>query len=167
MTNLHYPACIRELYESEIFGEAVSLALVEAAKNERDKYHFGTLLQLETETKARLRPFLRKYDLSLSEEMDLPDIEAIVAGYRAANWEDFMGGLVATVKPFLARFEEIASVGPTEDKDVLESMVRHEAAILKWLEIERSGGAESSLDDLIAQLQYPLPRPTSQAAAHQ
>jgi hypothetical protein len=53
-----YPACIRDLYESEIFGEAVFLALVEIARDPREKYQLGTLLQLETETKARLRPFL-------------------------------------------------------------------------------------------------------------
>ena len=46
MNTLAYPACIRELYESEIFGEASALALIEAAKNDRDRYYFGTLLQL-------------------------------------------------------------------------------------------------------------------------
>jgi hypothetical protein len=38
-----------------------------AAKNEREKYHFGTLLQLETETKARLRPFLVRHGLEVDE----------------------------------------------------------------------------------------------------
>ena len=51
MSDMAYPACIRELYESEIFGEAVFLALVDIAKSPREKYQLGTLLQLETETK--------------------------------------------------------------------------------------------------------------------
>lgn len=55
MTKTDYPACLRELIESEIFGESFSLALLEEAKADRD-YYFATLLQLETETKARLRP---------------------------------------------------------------------------------------------------------------
>ena len=55
MAQVDYPACLRDLIESEIFGEAVSLALLEVAKNERNRYHFATLLQLETETKARQR----------------------------------------------------------------------------------------------------------------
>ena len=62
MSSVDYPACIRELYESEIFGEAAALAWVEVARNDRDRHHLGTLLQLETETKARLRPFLLKHD---------------------------------------------------------------------------------------------------------
>ena len=49
MGELNYPECIRELYESEIFGEALTLALLEVAKNDRERYHQATLLQLETE----------------------------------------------------------------------------------------------------------------------
>jgi len=37
MAELKYPECIRELYESGIFGEALSLALLEVAQNERER----------------------------------------------------------------------------------------------------------------------------------
>ena len=47
MTDIEYPACLRELLESEIFGEAVSLALLMVARTERDRYQFATLLHLE------------------------------------------------------------------------------------------------------------------------
>ena len=53
MSKVQCPECLRELVDSEIFGEAVSLALLNVAKSDRDRYHFATLLQLETETKAR------------------------------------------------------------------------------------------------------------------
>jgi hypothetical protein len=36
-------------------------------------------------------------------------------------------------------------------------MVIHEASILKWLQIEAEGESSSSLDDVVAQLQFPLP----------
>ena len=42
MSDLEYPACINELYQSEVLGERAFLALMAAAKNERKKYHFGT-----------------------------------------------------------------------------------------------------------------------------
>ncbi len=160
MNKTDYPACIRELYESEIFGESVFLALIEVARNDRDRYHFGTLLQLETETKSRLRPFIFKYDISLSEVMNMPDIKMIVAGYRQASWGEFVAANIPVVQSFLSRFIEIADAGPAGDQAILDSMVRHEAAILKWLEIEKGGGSESSLDDIIEQLQYPLPTPS-------
>lgn len=159
MDDLEYPACIRELYESEIFGEAFSLALVEVAKNDRDKYHFGTLLQLETETKARLRPFLSKYGVSLSEDMDLAEIGAAVAAYKALSLKEFAAAMKPAVQNFLSRFEEIAGIGPAEDREVLDSMVRHESAILRWLDMESAGNTEGSLEGMIGQLQYPLPKP--------
>ncbi|MGI9265528.1 MAG: hypothetical protein ACR2QU_11415 [Gammaproteobacteria bacterium] len=157
MTDLNYPECIRELYESEIFGEALTLALLEVAKNERDCYHHGTLLQLETETQARLRPLLYKYGISLSKDMDLASVPEIVAAYQNASWQDYVGGTIPIVKQFLERFEEIASAGPEEDQEYLQSMIRHETAILRWMEMEAAGDTEGSLDAVIGELRYPLP----------
>ena len=38
-------------------------------------------------------------------------------------------------------------------------MIPHEAAIVRWARTERDGEPEGSLDDIIAQLKYPLPVP--------
>jgi len=161
MSDMEYPACIRELYESEIFGEAASLAVLAVTKNERDRYHMGTLLQLETETKARLRPFLTKHGITLSEQMPLNDVDGIVDAYKEHNWQEFAAAIKPVVDDFLHRFKEIVQLGPEEDRDVLESMVRHESAILQWIELESKGADDSSLDSIIAELQYPLPKPSS------
>ena len=158
MTAVDYPACLRDLIESEIFGEAVSLALLEVAKTERDRYHFATLLQLETETKARLRPLLYKHGVSLSEKMPDDQIEEIVQGYLDSSWEEFAAANKAVVEDFLQRFREIAAAGPVEDREILESMIRHESAILRWFDMESRGETQGSLDRIIDELQYPIPR---------
>lgn len=157
MEDLSYPACTRELYESEILGETLFLALVEEAKTPRDRYHLGTLLQLESETKARLRPLLFKHGVSLDEAMDLTLLELAIGAYRDLSWPEFMGLNVSVVEGFLARFEAIVKVGNAADREILESMVRHEAAIVRWATMERDGNVDGSLDDVIAQLHYPLP----------
>jgi hypothetical protein len=157
MAEIDYPACIRELYESEIFGEALTLALVAVSKSDRERYHNGTLLQLETETKARLRPFLYKYGISPSEETDLAAIPQLVASYEAVSWREFMGVTIPVVQQYLARFKEIARAGSEEDQEYLQSMIRHEASILRWMEMEAAGETEGSLDAIIEQLQFPLP----------
>ena len=156
MTDIEYPECLRELIESEIFGEAVSLALLEVAKNERERYHLTSLLQLETETKARLRPLLYKHKLPLSENIPLKHIEGIVHGYINCGWEEFTKANIGIVEGFLSRFKEIAAAGPNEDREILESMIRHESAILRWFEMESRGEKEGSLDDMLAELQYPV-----------
>lgn len=157
MTAVDYPACLRDLIESEIFGEAVSLALWEVARNDRERYLFATLLQLETETKARLRPLLYKHGVPLYEEAPTEQIRDIVKGYLDSSWEDFAGFNKEVVLGFLARFKEIAEAGPAEDKEILNSMIRHERAILKWFDMESRGETEGSLDAIIDELQYPLP----------
>ncbi len=100
MTTVDYPNCLRDLIESEIFGEAVSLALLEVAKTDRDRFQFATLLQLETETKARLRPLLYKYGVSLTEKMPLEDVEGIVQGYVEGSWEAFAAANIEVVEGF-------------------------------------------------------------------
>lgn len=158
MTTVDYPACLRDLIESEIFGEAVSLALLDVAKTDRDRYHLATLLQLETETKARLRPLLYRHGISLSEEMPLEHIDGIVQGYLDSTWEDFAAANIDVVKGFLGRFQEIVAAGPSEDREILESMIRHEEAILRWFEMESRGNTEGSLDAILSELQHPLPQ---------
>lgn len=112
MSEVAYPACIRALYESEIFGEASFLALIKIATNERDGYQFGTLLQLETETKARLRPFLSNHGIDLSESMDLGDVAGVVAACEQQDWQEFTGAIIPIVSDFLERSKEIAAAGP-------------------------------------------------------
>lgn len=81
MTQLECPTCLRELYAREIVGEALSLAIPPLARIEPERYHYGTPLQLETETetKARLRPLLHKYGMSLSEDADRSAVAALPA----------------------------------------------------------------------------------------
>jgi hypothetical protein len=155
--NLSYPACTRELYESEILGETLFLALVAEAKGPRDRYHLGTLLQLESETKARLRPLLYKHGVSLDQVADLSLVDTAIELYRDVSWPEFAALNVPVVEDFLARFETIAQIGDEADHEILESMVRHEASILRWATMERDGVVDGSLDDVIAQLNYPLP----------
>jgi hypothetical protein len=151
-----YPGCIRELYESEIFGEAVFLSLVAIAKNPREKYQLGSLLQLETETKARLRPFLFRHGISLDETTDLAGVAVATEFYQALSWPEFTEANIPIVQGFLSRFEAILELGPAADKNILQSMVDHEASILKWVTMESDGITNGSLEDVIAQLRYPL-----------
>ena len=111
MAQVKYPECIRELYESEILGEALCLALLEVATNDRERYVHGTLLQLESETQARLRPFLYKYGISLSKDVHLGLVAELVASYRKGTWQDYCNGSIPVAKQFLSRFEEIAAAG--------------------------------------------------------
>jgi hypothetical protein len=158
MQNPEYPGCINELYQSEVLGEKAFLALINIANNDREKYHIGTVLQLETETKARLRPFMLKHGFDLVENPGAELVDQIVTAYRENDWLDFLAGLRPLVDDFVARFKEIALAGPAEDQEILQSMVAHEEAFVSWIEKEAAGEADS-LGAIISQLQYPLTAP--------
>lgn len=157
MDSLSYPECTRVLFESEILGEAVFRALVAEARSGRERYHLGTLLQLETETKARLQPLLYKHGVSLDEEMDLSLLDIAVATYKESTWPEFTAANIPIVEDFISRFEAIVKVGDDADRDILDSMVRHETSILRWATMESEGRIDGSLDDIIEQLVWPLP----------
>ena len=159
MSDLDYPACISELYQSEVLGEAAFLALIKVAKNKREKYHFGTLLQLETETKARLRPFLFRHGLALDESQgDGEVVSGFLALYQDNDWIDFLAQLKPMIDQFVTRFREIAEAGPPGDKAILESMIRHEESYVHWIQKE-TAGEEGALDVALSQIQYPLSAP--------
>ena len=130
-----------------------------AANNERKKYHFGILLQLESGTKVRLRPFLQKYGMKFIEEPSSgEEVAGFVALYQQSTWLEFLAAFKPIADQFLARFQEIANAGPAEDQDVLQSMIKHEKSFVHWIEKE-TAGEEGSLDAAISQLQYPLAAP--------
>jgi hypothetical protein len=159
MTDTAYPQCVAELYRSEVLGEAVFLALWSRAKSEEQRYKFATLLQLETETKARLRPLLAKYGLGFDGEDASAPAASAAADFEAGGWSSFVEGTLNVVHYFVGRFEQIERLGPAEDAEILHSMVVHERAIQDFLEAERDGRPEGSLRSVIALLQYPLPNP--------
>lgn len=156
MSEADYPGCINELYQSEVLGEAAFLGLIKVARSERDRYHFGTLLQLETETKARLRPFLLGHGLELDESQGGAEaVAGFVALYQDHDWSEFLTQLRPVIDQFLGRFREIADMGPEEDKAILESMVLHEESFVHWIEKELAGES-GSLDVALAQIKNPL-----------
>jgi len=149
---------VRELYRSEIFGERITLVLLEYAQDPVQHYKLATLLQLETETKARLRPFLMRLGLSLSEDDVSAELAETTQAIAHGSWREVMAGMRESVTGYVARFEEIERLGPEEDREMLHSMVVHERSILTFAERELAG-APGSLDDIIVQLCYPLPCP--------
>lgn len=154
---LTYPSCIRKLYESEANGEKIYSALLAAAKSERDRYHFATLLQLESETRARLLPFLFGHRVLPSAPDIGPFVDNAVAVYEKQGWQALMAASRPVVLKGIAEFVAIAALGPPEDAEILAGMVRHEKAILQWVDAELAGHGEASLAAVIAELAFPLP----------
>ena len=146
---------LRELYDGELLGEAFFEILIQTYPDQKQK--LITALQLETETKARLRPFLVKAGIPLN------DIgEARNSGYELATafqgltWESAMQQLVEVLKPAVDRYQEILTSAPAEYRDLADSMLIHEESLLKFAMLELEPAGEDSLLAINEQLVFKI-----------
>ena len=153
--NAAYRAGLQTLYDGEVMGERLLLALHPSAHSPHEADCFAHILQLETETKARLRPLLLKYGMSLAENADLGGIPARLAGYASQTWRAYNAATATRLAAVLQRYEAIAALGPAEDQPILQAVVRHEAALLDWARAEAAGETGQSLAPIVALLCFP------------
>ncbi len=150
-----YRSGLQALYDGEVMGERLLLALHAAARTPRQARHFAAILQLETETKARLRPLLLRQGMSLAETADLGGVPGRVEDYRRLDWRAWTAASAERLAPIVVRYTAIAALGPAADQSELAAVVAHEAALLRWAEMEAGGETEASLDAILALLRFP------------
>jgi len=149
-----------EEYQGELLGEVFFSELAKRFESRQHQYKLATLLQLETETAARLRPTALEFGLDLFYRDEYREMgDEFLKSCEGMDWKDLMTLLGTAVEPFVKRYIEIAEIAPPEYKDLADSMVVHEKAIQTFARLELSGDAEHSLDDVIEQLKFPLKRP--------
>ncbi len=137
-----------------MLGEVFFTGLLEHLENPQHRYKLATLLQLETETKARLRPTVLELGVELDESRKIG--HDFLKSCEGMDWKGLMTHLETVVEPYVKRYSEIAEIAPPEYKDVADSMVVHEASIRTFARLEASSDTEHSLDDVIKQLRFPL-----------
>lgn len=149
----------RYMYQGEVFGEAILAAYVALEPDANRRYKWGTILQLETETKARLRPFMMRLGLSIAQDDVSEQLKEFVQKFASKSWRDHMQEFASITSVYLEKFRAIAHAAPDGEREVADSMVTHEAAIHRFTQLELDGDGDNSLNDVIAQLQYPLANP--------
>jgi len=150
---------LSELYQGEVIGEVVFSRLLTRFGSADQQYKLASLLQLETETKARLRPTAMKLGVDLVELDESHDRgEEFDRSFEGMDWRAAMAHLARVVVPYVERYRQIAETAPTEYKELADSMVAHELAVQNYAELEAAGQGDNSLDGVVKQLIFPLPR---------
>ena len=153
-----YGPALYEQYQGEVTGEVALNRLLVRFQSPRQQYLLGTVLQLETETKARLRATVALLGLDIVESE-----EAQRAGNELADvvdgldWQSSMKTLGDALTPVVTRFEDIAEIGPEEYQDLAESMVVHEKLIKQLFDDEAQGAGLSAAAEISSQLRFALP----------
>lgn len=155
---------LQDLYQGEIIGEALFDRMLDFYEDPVHRYKVALMLQLETETKARLRPAMLELGI------DIRELEAsraagleMAASLAGKSWTGAMTMLHEALLPFVDRYTGIAAQAPAAYRELAQSMVRHETSLLRFAAAESAGDTANSTTDIIAQLQYPLPHPVSAA----
>lgn len=150
---------IEELYQGEVFGEALFDEMLHHLSSDDERLKIAELLQLETETKARLRPLMISLGKSVSS-----DPNQVQAGRDTAKaiatlpWEVKIATILQTLSEhFLPRFKEIAAdarMQPSHLREIADSMVEHETALVEFAKAETRGETNTSLSHVTRLLSH-------------
>ena len=159
MSLVEFKKGLSEEYQGEVIGEVFFGGLLERFDSPEHRYKLATLLQLETETKARLRPAALELGVELAEFDESRKLgHDFIKSCDGMDWKAMMTYLATIVEPYVKRYSDIAEIAPPEYKEVADSMVVHERSVQTFARLEASGETEHSLDDVIKQLKFPLKR---------
>jgi hypothetical protein len=163
MTIAQQQATLAEFYQGEILGEAMFDTMLQSATTASERYKIGLMLQLETETKARLRPVLAAQGVSLQEDPGMrPEGERFARELASATWNQKMRTLADSIgQTWLPRYRELTAALPQHLRAVGQSMVEHEQALMEMARREAQGDSERSHEPVHELLAHPLPRPPS------
>jgi hypothetical protein len=151
---------MNELYQGEVLGEVLFNCMLGLFHEPEHRYKLAVMFQLETETKARLRPALMQLGLDIVESEESRGAgQEVATSLEGMDWKSAMAALRDLVKPYVARYREIADSAPPEFRAVAESMASHEKSLFDFLELEAGGDGESAFAAIVAQLHNVLPAP--------
>ena len=153
MSSEQFKSGLSELYQGEILGEALFDQMLTYFQSPDKQYKLSLLLQLETETKARLRPALALLGIDFKEQAEFRKIGLdIASSLKGKSWEETMVTLREIVEPAVSRYKEIASCAPPEYIEIAEFMVAHENSLYEFLQLELDGKGELSIDKIYDQI---------------
>ncbi|MEH6556973.1 MAG: hypothetical protein V7459_02540 [Oceanicoccus sp.] len=160
MSSEQFKQGLSELYQGEILGEALFDQMLTYFQSPDHQYKLSLLLQLETETKARLRPALALLGIDFKEQAEFRKAGLdIASSLKGKSWEETMVTLRDIVEPAVSHYKEIASCAPPEYLGITELMVAHEKSLYDFFQLELEGSGELSIDKIYQQIHYKFSPP--------
>ena len=133
--NPRFKECLLEVYHAEQTGEIIFELMLKNAQNKEEYFVFGSMLQLETEAKAIMRPTLVELELSIEEDVSLrKQGVAIGETFKEIPFVELIQNIEQSVKNiYLPQYEELETLVTEEDTEYFKLarfMGDHERALL-------------------------------------
>lgn len=153
---------VAEMYQGEVYGEAFYCALLQHFDSPVQKHLIATLLQLETENKARLRQIVFENGGDVIEsDASRDDARDFIRQVEHMSWTDATAYMVAASVEFQDRYREIVKTVPDALKPVVNYMIEHEDLIIAAMRLASEGEDEKAIDLVSEQLMLPLVKPAA------
>jgi len=153
---------VAEMYQGEVYGEAFYCALLHHFTTPVQQHLIATLLQLETENKARLRQIVFEHGGDVVEsDASREDARDFIRQVEDMSWTDATAYMVAASVEFQDRYREIVKTVPETMKPVVNYMIEHEDLIIAAMRLASEGEDEKAIDLVSDQLMLPLTRPVA------
>jgi hypothetical protein len=153
---------VAEMYQGEVYGEAFYCALLDLFHSPLQKHLIGSLLQLETENKARLRQIVYQHGGDIVEsDASRNDARDFIRQVEHMSWTDATAYMVAASVEFQDRYRELVKTVPDVLKPVFDNMIEHEDLIIDAMRLASEGEDEKAIELVAGQLMLPLPRPAA------
>ena len=133
--NKRFKECLLDVYHAEQTGEVIFESMLRYAQNKEERFILGSMLQLETEAKAIMRPSLVQLDLPIEEEK-LSREQGVIIGesFKEMPFAELMQNIEQSVRNiYLPQYEELETLITEEDSDyfnLAKFMGDHERALL-------------------------------------
>ncbi len=158
--NMSFEAILDEVYQGEVSGEAFFNTLLSRFNTAEQQYKLASLLQLETEFKAKVRPIAIAHGLDPVERDESRQKGAVFAdSLEGETWEEIMTSFAGLMTTFVARYKEMGASVPSNYKKFGIDLAAHEESIGDFVKLEVAGETNCSIDEVVKQLINPLPSP--------
>jgi len=124
-----------EVYLGEQAGEMIFESMLAMAEDDKQRYIFSNMLQLETEGKAIMRPLLVKLGIPIEENKSLRNQGLEIAeSFKGMSFKEQFENIHNSVKNiYLPQYEELSTLVDEEDSEayfIANFMGEHERSIL-------------------------------------
>ena len=154
--NDQFVAYLHECFQGEVMGEALGVALAEAAQDPVHSQKWRFVEQLERETKGRIRAALEALGESVEDDPE-KRAEGKSWGERFAKlpWAEAMDKLKPLLEKYVRYFEEHEKTAPPDGLALAQHLTRHERALLEFTVCEIEGQPDNSVEPIERLLDNP------------
>ena len=150
MDDAVYCAEILAAYEGEVGGEITSATLLQhLALDEVQTFKLELLRRVEAQIGTALAPVVERLGL---EPADFDDIatRARNRALRVKSWEALISHFGSQLEHYVARFVALRRAARPGDEAVLDLLVAHEEALIRFGQLEAAGNEAGAMACLLA-----------------